>query len=280
MFRLIAIAVILAATPAGGYAAATDWVEIGPGSRMRLISDDTLSEAQTTRLGVEIELAPDTKTYWRVPGESGLPLLLDFADSTGIESVEVSWPFPLRERKDGFLDHVYYGAVTLPVAVKVEPGAASLNVHAQVIMGVCSDICIPAQAEFDLPVSFDRPDRSAGFRLDAAMAEVPVADSHTPPPFGKVATDEAGEYLYVETGAPIPVAATLIVDCCGPAWLFGAPQNGPHSGLLKVPVLVEGGGTALVGETVRLTYMTEKGPYELVREIGPFESVDSTQDVE
>ena len=52
--------------------------------------------APILRAGVEIRLAPGWKTYWRYPGDSGVPPQFDFANSDNVKSVSVPWPAPQR----------------------------------------------------------------------------------------------------------------------------------------------------------------------------------------
>ncbi|MEX1180973.1 MAG: protein-disulfide reductase DsbD domain-containing protein [Cucumibacter sp.] len=280
MLRAPFLACLLCAVlPGGALAATTGWVEIGPGSRVRLISDGMLAADGSTRLGIEIELAAGFRTYWRVPGEAGLPLGLDLTGSIGVADAQLSWPFPERQMIEGVLEYVYLDQVVLPLRMVPESGAERLAVHAALTLGVCSDICIPARAEFNLPVDVDEPDRVSSFRLDSAMALVPVLDATTPPLFGSLAPAQNGTLL-VQSWAPGPVAASLIVDGRDPGWLFGSPQNGPHSDLLELLVLAGGDVSELVGEVLRLTFMTDRGPFELTRVVGPLESVDSVEKVE
>lgn len=268
MVRSALSLVLLAVLASPVQAATTDWVDIGSDSRLRLVSDDILTADGATRIGIEIQLAPGTRTYWRVPGETGIPLQADFGGSSGVTAARVGWPYPVREVREGYLDHVYYGDLVLPVTIATEQGRDSVAIRATLALGVCSDICIPARADFELEVDFERPDRASAFRLDAAAAQVPVADNQMPPLFGAVVAGVSDATILVESIAPSTVAASLIVDSDDPRWLFGPPQNGPHSGLLELPVLAGGAAADLIGGQLRLTYMTDTGPYELIREVG------------
>ena len=265
---LILLAVFAVGTPGPATAAATDWSEIGPGSRMRLISEDLLAADGTTRIGIEIELASATRTYWRVPGETGLPLRLDLQGSAGVTGFEISWPFPRREVSDGYIDYAYYDRVVLPVTLTTGRGATGLDIRAALELGVCAEICIPARAEFSLRITFGDTDRASAFRLDAAMADVPASGDGATAPFGGVTAAPDRNAIVVAARGESGVGASLIVHAEDPSWLFGLPQNGPHSGLLELPVLAGGEAFDLVGKVLRLIYMTDRGPYELTRVVG------------
>src|ERR1700716_4037409 len=44
--------------------------------------------------GIAFQLAPGWKTYWRTPGDSGVPPRFDFSKSESIEAVTILWPAP------------------------------------------------------------------------------------------------------------------------------------------------------------------------------------------
>ncbi len=275
MRRIFVVAVLLTALVSPAVAGESEWVEIGPGSRVRLIADGILSPEGSTRLGIEIDLAAGTRTYWRVPGEAGLPMTFDLRGSTGIAAYDVLWPYPLREWQSGLLEHVYYGEVVLPVELTPEPGAWEVTVRADLTLGVCSDICIPARAEFSLPLELGERDRSAAFRLDAALARVPVVTGEGE---GIFSAGPAG--IVVTTDLPQGIVASMILAVDDPAWVFGPPQIGPVSGLVDFPVLAGGDVSQLLGKTAHLIYATERGAFELTGVVGPIESVDLAAKVE
>src|SRR3569833_661115 len=98
--------VTLATSPA--LAGATPWQEIAPGVKARLVSADKLSDG-TLLAGLQLDMPANTKTYWRVPGETGIPSEFDFSASVGLTSGTIEWPYPQIDRSQGYLDYVYYG---------------------------------------------------------------------------------------------------------------------------------------------------------------------------
>src|SRR5689334_17951154 len=96
------LALTLLTLPAA--AAETSWQELSPGVRLRLISSDVLKPDGTTMVALELDMPQNTNTYWRVPGESGIPTEIDTAGSSGISAHEILWPFPLIETKAGLTD--------------------------------------------------------------------------------------------------------------------------------------------------------------------------------
>src|SRR5438105_12223572 len=83
VFLLTAVGPALAAD-------ASPW-DGGKHTAVRLIAGATAQHA-----GVEIRLAPGWKTYWRYPGDSGMPPRFDFSGSQNVKSVTVRFPAPRR----------------------------------------------------------------------------------------------------------------------------------------------------------------------------------------
>lgn len=264
MWKLLTlITVTLGASPA--LAAATLWQDIAPGVRARLISSDKIEDGRTLA-GLEIDMPAGTKTYWRIPGETGIPGEFDFSASSGVSDPAVHWPFPEIDRSQGFLDYVYHGPVVLPV--EFEAGEAGAILDAAVTLGVCSDICVPAMMKFTLPLSFGAPDAAQSIRLDQAMANVPILWDQPGQPFSTVTAGLDGS-LHLENPDPSIDPASVIADVGDAAILFETPQKSPDGSLWTMKPL---GGVAtkgLEGSSVQLTFLTPKGPYAVSRTVAP-----------
>jgi Uncharacterized protein predicted to be involved in C-type cytochrome biogenesis len=117
---------------------------------MRLVTTGEVKSDGRTLAAIEIDMPEATKTYWHVPGDTGLPLEVDLGRSQGVSGHQVLWPFPTVERTPDYLDYVYRGHTVIPMLLNVEGDAPQLE--ASLVMGICSDICIPAQAQFSMPL--------------------------------------------------------------------------------------------------------------------------------
>src|SRR5262245_44570022 len=90
-------------------------------SAVRLIAGDTKSVGDAPlRAGIEIRLAPGWKTYWRYPGDSGMPPRFDFAGSANVQQVNVLWPAPHRFADGSGQSIGYSGNVVLPLQVQAK----------------------------------------------------------------------------------------------------------------------------------------------------------------
>ncbi|MCH9808137.1 MAG: hypothetical protein K0U74_10415 [Alphaproteobacteria bacterium] len=134
---------------------ASDWVK-GHASRVRLVagrSNGAGADASMIVAGVEIELDPGWKTYWRNPGDAGgVPPQLDFSKSSNVAGAQVFYPAPKRLTDKSGDTIGYKNHVVFPVLIKPVRPSEPLNLELDFSFGVCADICIPAQAEFSLAV--------------------------------------------------------------------------------------------------------------------------------
>ncbi len=137
-------------------------------SRARLISGG--QQGNGWLAGIEITLDQGFKTYWRNPGDSGLPPRFDWSGSENLAGTEVRFPAPYRHEDAAGVAYVYGKKVVLPVLVKAKDKDKTVKLVLSAEYGVCKDICIPARADMSLDLTADGPDRSA---IEAALAKVP-----------------------------------------------------------------------------------------------------------
>lgn len=100
--------------------------------------------------GVLVELAQGWKTYWRVPGDTGIPPQFDWAGSSNVAAVEVMYPLPSRLRDASGEAIGYYDQVLFPISVKPVTAGDIVQLQLKMFFAVCKDICIPAKANAGL----------------------------------------------------------------------------------------------------------------------------------
>jgi DsbC/DsbD-like thiol-disulfide interchange protein len=164
-----ALSLVLASTPA--FAAdsfSTDWA-LAAKSQARLIAGGA------DLAGFEIALAPGTITYWRDPGDAGLPPTLDFSASDNIASVEPEFPAPKRIKEaDGGEAFGYDGGVVFPLRIKPGDPAKPMTLKLNADFAVCEKVCLPAKAHLELKLPSPPGSPHAG-AIDSALAAVPRA---------------------------------------------------------------------------------------------------------
>jgi DsbC/DsbD-like thiol-disulfide interchange protein len=164
MLRLLAVLFVTPALAAGAFE--SDW-SVSAKSRARLIAD-------ARGPALEIALSPGAVTYWRDPGESGVPPTFDFSKSENLAKAEVDFPAPQRlPEPDGSEAFGYRDGVTLPIRATPADPAKPVRLVVHVDYGVCEKICLPARA--DVALALGQAGASPyGEALAQARAQVPA----------------------------------------------------------------------------------------------------------
>lgn len=89
-----------------------------------------------------MKVKPGWKTYWRQPGEAGVPPQFDWSGSENLASLEVGWPAPEVFDSFGYQTLGYGGRVVLPITLKAERADAPISLALNARLGVCKDICV------------------------------------------------------------------------------------------------------------------------------------------
>jgi DsbC/DsbD-like thiol-disulfide interchange protein len=120
---------------------------------------------------LRLTLAPGWKTYWRAPGDGGIPPLFDWTGSGNLSDVSVSWPVPEVFYLNGMRSVGYSDVVTIPIEFRPVEGGSTIAVSGRVEIGVCEDICVPVS----LVVAADLPPGGASDpRIAAALNDRPM----------------------------------------------------------------------------------------------------------
>jgi DsbC/DsbD-like thiol-disulfide interchange protein len=136
-----------------------------------------LSGPQTSRgsvmAGLRIDMADGWKTYWRAPGDAGIPPQVGWAGSTNIGSVTFHWPVPQVFDQDGMRSIGYKDTVTIPVEI-FPNDAGEIRLKGTMDIGVCEEICIPVTLAFDTVLPRDQTRNPA---ISAALLNRPLSAS-------------------------------------------------------------------------------------------------------
>jgi len=258
-----------AAEPA---ALASPWAS-EPHARARLVAGGRApgAPAGTLAAGIEIELADGWKTYWRNPGSSGVPPLLEWSDATNITSVEMRYPAPGRQSDRGGDTIGYKQHLMLPLVVRpAEPGR-DVKLKVQLEYGVCKDICIPVQTRLDLVIPANAGKQPIASDLARAFDRVPrplSARRPSDPELRNALVTLGGEKPSIRLDAVFPGGAEdgdVFVEAPDGLWIPMAMRDGPAKGDRAnfVVDLTEGAEIAdLKGKTIRITLVSPRGQSE------------------
>jgi len=248
MIRLLSLLCALA-TPAAAQLA-DDIV------RADLIPGQT--RADGTRLaGLSLALAPGWKTYWRSPGDAGIPPLFDWTGSGNLSAVQVLWPVPAVFSQNGIRSIGYHDRVVLPLVLHPS-GPGDVTLTARVEIGVCQDVCVPVSFEVSAVVPAggdpapaivtalaDRPMTGAEAGLTAATCAIAATDR------GIAVTARVD---LPDTGGPEAVA----IEAGDPRVWVSEPQTARTGGILTATaemVHVDGGPIALDRSAITITVL-------------------------
>src|SRR6478752_9572748 len=122
--------------------------------------------------GIAIQLQPGWKTYWRTPGDSGVPPRFDFPKSDNVEAVTVLWPAPMKFNDGaGGVSLGYKQQVVLPLRIVAKNADKPVTLRAAINYAVCDKLCIPVEANSELTFMSVASTEDGG--LAAALDAVP-----------------------------------------------------------------------------------------------------------
>jgi len=122
--------------------------------------------------GVAFQLQPGWKTYWRTPGDSGVPPRFDFSKSDNVEAVTVLWPAPKKfDDGAGGVSLGYHDQIVLPLRIVAKNVDKPVTLRAEINYAVCEKLCIPVEANAEL--AFNGVASTEDSALFAALDTVP-----------------------------------------------------------------------------------------------------------
>jgi DsbC/DsbD-like thiol-disulfide interchange protein len=218
--------------------------------------------------GIAIQLQPGWKTYWRTPGDSGVPPRFDFSKSENVEAVTILWPAPTKF-DDGAGGHSlgYHDQIVLPLRIVAKNADKPVTLRAAVNYAVCEKLCIPVEADAELP--FTSVASTEDSALFAALDTVPKpATIGDPNPLTIRDVEREGKTtVLVDVAAP-PGAGeiNLFVEGPTPDWSLPVPkllEHGPP-GVKRFSFELDGvpPGTNAEGAALKLTLVGGEHSYE------------------
>jgi DsbC/DsbD-like thiol-disulfide interchange protein len=246
--RVVAPLIVTIGLPAGAWtsawaADASPW-DGDTHAGLRLLAGSHVSDAGA-RAGIEIKLAPGWKTYWRYPGDSGVPPRFDFADSQNVKTVTIDWPAPHRFSDDSGITIGYKLDVIFPLHVVPQDTTKPVRLRLKADYAICDKICIPAEASAELLLDAGRSELDQS--LAAFAAQVPkraqLGDG-APLAVRAVRRDNSGDRprVIVDVAAPGNGPIDLFAEGPTPDWALPVPEpiTGAPAGLHRFTFILDG----------------------------------------
>jgi DsbC/DsbD-like thiol-disulfide interchange protein len=220
----------------------------GMQSSARLIAAQSheVSGVRLFRAGIEIKLKPGWHTYWRYPGDSGVPPAPDFSRSQNVKRATVQYPAPARFPDGAGGNSIgYKGDVILPVSVVLSDPAKPAVLRLKRDYAVCEKLCVPAEAKLELtltgkPSSTDADVAAAEARLPKAVrigdaGPLAIRAAHRE-------TNSAKARVIVDVAAPVGAPVTLLAEGPTPQWALPLPEPvaGAPAGLQRFAFDLDG----------------------------------------
>lgn len=217
--------------------------------------------------GIAFQLDPGWKTYWRTPGDSGVPPRFDFSKSKNIEAVTVLWPAPTKF-DDGAGGHSlgYHDQIVLPLRIVAKNADKPVILYAEINYAVCAKLCIPVETNAELP--FTSVASTEDSALFAALDTVPKpANIGDPNPLTIRDVKRDGKStVQVDVISPDAKEVNLFVEGPTPDWGLPIPKLLVHSppGIKRFGFELDGipPGVNPEGAALRLTLVGSDRAYE------------------
>ena len=156
----------------------------GPNTSAKLIAErDQFVPGETLWLGVELTMKEHWHTYWKNPGDSGMPTMASWDLPEGFSVSEFHWPAPERLILEGLVTYGYEDEAVLQVKLQTSadiPVGETITISAQVDWLECKDVCLPGREEVEIQLT--------------AVEQAPPSDSSWPSQGRVQKTDETGTY--------------------------------------------------------------------------------------
>ncbi len=221
---LTVIAVLVKFVPQS--AAQSAWVQADYVEGRLVSATEGVGSSDQLLVAAELKLKAKWKTYWRTPGDAGLPPELDWSGSQNLEHATLSYPAPLRFQLFGLQTYGYENRVVFPIRVKLKSAAATANLKLKLNVLVCSDVCVPQILNLVLSVPAGPATPSdAAHLIQRALNSVPTLSSTAGLSIVRAASvARSGQSeLVLDVTSEQPLTALDIIPEIEPFVAFGAP---------------------------------------------------------
>jgi len=217
--------------------------------------------------GIALQLQPGWKTYWRTPGDSGVPPRFDFSKSDNVEAVTVLWPAP-QKFDDGAGGHSlgYHNTIVLPLRIVPKSADKPVTLRAEISYAVCAKLCVPVEASTEL--AFKSVASTEDSALYAALETVPKpATIGDPNPLTiRDVKREGPTQVTVDVVTPDTREVNLFVEGPTPDWALPVPTPAEPSppGVKRFSFELDGlpPGAKPEGAALKLTLVGADKAYE------------------
>ncbi len=128
------------------------------------------TERGTHMAAIRLTLSQGWKTYWRSPGDAGIPPEFNWQGSDNLGAVRLHWPVPEVFHFNGMQAIGYSHELVLPVEIWPQVAGQPVRLDTTLDLGVCRDICVPANVRLEAVLA---PTGAADPVIRAALKDQP-----------------------------------------------------------------------------------------------------------
>lgn len=192
-------------------------------SAIRLIAGSSKSGETPLRAGIEIKMKQGWHTYWRYPGDAGIPPRFDFSGSDNLKTAKVLYPAPHVQNYGGGQSLGYENSVVFPVHVTPKQPDKPVTLRVKLDYAVCEKLCVPAEGRAELVLS------NGASALDGILT---AAEAFVPKPVpateinltARRVNEGAKPLVMVDLAAPAGQPVALFAEGPTPEWALPIPQ--------------------------------------------------------
>ncbi|WP_170469109.1 protein-disulfide reductase DsbD domain-containing protein [Ruegeria arenilitoris] len=215
--------------------------------------------AQGTYLGaVRVTLQDGWKTYWRAPGDAGIPPEFDWNQSNNVGNVSITWPAPDVFDQNGLQSIGYENQLVLPVEITPKNPSKPVKLKGTMDLGVCKDVCIPEQLDFNHTLDAEAGRNPA---IAAALAQRPFSAQEASVSQASCRLSPTSDGMKIEARVTMPSAGgreVAVIEPGNPAlWASQTQTTRTGNTLVATSEVINaaGGPFALDRSEIRITVL-------------------------
>ncbi len=231
------------------------------------ILDGGVTKRGTYMGAIRLTLSEGWKTYWRAPGDAGIPPEIDWSKSQNVGEVSITWPAPHVFDQNGLRSIGYKNQLVLPVEITPKRSGKPVRLRGDVSFGVCKDVCVPGNLDFDHRLNTDAKRNPA---IAAAMAQRPFSKREAGVKSATCRLSPTAGGMKIEARIAMPSAGgpeVLVFEPGNPQlWASEAQTRRQGNTLIATSELVNnsGGAFALDRSEMRITVLGSKHAVDIL----------------
>lgn len=208
---------------------------------------------------IRLTLEPGWKTYWRAPGDAGIPPHFDWGRARNIAGVDISWPTPTVYTENGMRSLGYSGQVVLPLHITPRDADKPMRLRTKMSIGVCAEVCLPHTLDID--AMLDAADLTPTPAIVAALADTPYAADEAGVQNATCRISPSQHGMSIEAHVTLPHTGGTEVAVIEPGtpgvWVSEAQTTRSGNTVVAISEMIhpEGGAFSVDRSNVRITIL-------------------------